>query len=71
MKPLTNLIFLGLIPPPYIDSFSLYKDGISVRLNIAKVLIEQWRKEYNYVRPHSALGYQPPAPEAIMAEVTI
>jgi len=29
----------------------------------AQVLIEQWRKEYNTVRPHSALGYRPPAPE--------
>ena len=32
----------------------------------AKMLIEEWRKEYNQVRPHSALGYQPPAPEAII-----
>ena len=31
----------------------------------AKVLIERWRKHYNTVRPHSALGYRPPAPEAI------
>ena len=31
----------------------------------AKVLVEQWRKEYNQVRPHSSLGYRPPAPEAI------
>ncbi len=31
----------------------------------AQILIEQWRQEYNQVRPHSALGYQPPAPEAI------
>ena len=30
----------------------------------AKVLIERWRREYNTVRPHSALGYIPPAPEA-------
>jgi putative transposase len=30
----------------------------------AKVLLEQWRREYNAVRPHSALGYRPPAPEA-------
>ena len=29
----------------------------------AKVLLEQWRREYNAVRPHSALGYRPPAPE--------
>jgi transposase InsO family protein len=30
----------------------------------AKVLIERWRVEYNQVRPHSSLGYRPPAPEA-------
>ena len=31
----------------------------------AQVLIENWRKEYNPFRPHSSLGYRPPAPEAI------
>ena len=31
----------------------------------AKVLIERWRKEYNHIRPHSSLGYKPPAPETI------
>jgi putative transposase len=31
----------------------------------AKVLIERWRRHYNTVRPHSSLGYVPPAPEAI------
>ena len=31
----------------------------------AKVLIERWRIDYNTHRPHSALGYRPPAPEAI------
>ena len=31
----------------------------------AKVLIEQWRREYNTIRPHSSLGYRPPAPEAL------
>jgi putative transposase len=30
----------------------------------AKVLIERWRRHYNTVRPHSSLGYRPPAPEA-------
>ena len=30
----------------------------------AKVLIERWRQEYNTIRPHSSLGYRPPAPEA-------
>ncbi len=32
----------------------------------AKVLIDRWRREYNHVRPHSSLGYRPPAPEAIL-----
>jgi len=32
-------------------------------LTEATILIEQWRKEYNHVRPHSALSYRPPAPE--------
>jgi transposase InsO family protein len=31
----------------------------------AKVLIEDWRIEYNEFRPHSSLGYRPPAPETI------
>ena len=31
----------------------------------AQVLIENWRNEYNQFRPHSSLGYRPPAPEAI------
>jgi putative transposase len=29
----------------------------------AQVLIEAWRRHYNTVRPHSSLGYRPPAPE--------
>lgn len=32
----------------------------------AKVLVERWRREYNHVRPHSSLGYRPPAPVAII-----
>jgi transposase InsO family protein len=27
-------------------------------------LIARWREEYNHIRPHSALGYPPPAPQA-------
>jgi transposase InsO family protein len=34
-------------------------------LKEAAILIEQWRRHYNGVRPHSALGYRPPAPETI------
>jgi putative transposase len=32
----------------------------------AQVLIERWRRHYNAVRPHSSLGYRPPAPETIL-----
>ena len=31
----------------------------------AQILIERWRRQYNTVRPHSALGYRPPAPEPV------
>jgi transposase InsO family protein len=31
----------------------------------ARVLIERWRRHYNTERPHSSLGYRPPAPETI------
>jgi transposase InsO family protein len=53
----------------YIESFNgklrdeLLNCEIFYTLTEAKVLIEQWRKEYNQVRPHSSLGYRPPAPE--------
>ena len=39
------------------------------KLQEAKVLLEQWRREYNQVRPHSTRGYRPPAPEAILSMV--
>ena len=35
-------------------------------LREAQILIGQWRVHYNTVRPHSALGYRPPAPESII-----
>ena len=60
----------------YIESFNgklrdeLLNREIFTTLEEAKVLIEQWRRNYNQVRPHSALGYQPPAPEAILTTVT-
>ena len=31
-----------------------------------RLSLEQWRTEYNHVRPHSAKNYQPPAPEAVL-----
>jgi transposase InsO family protein len=60
----------------YIESFNgklrdeLLKREIFMTLEEAKVLIEQWRMEYNQVRPHSSLGYRPPAPKAILTTTT-
>jgi len=54
----------------YIESFNgklrdeLLNREIFTTLTEAQILIEQWRREYNQVRPHSSLGYRPPAPEA-------
>jgi len=36
----------------------------------AQTIVEAFRQEYNNYRPHSALGYRPPAPEAILSAVT-
>ncbi len=30
------------------------------------MLIESWRHHYNTVRPHSSLGYRPPAPQTVL-----
>jgi putative transposase len=60
----------------YIESFNgkmrdeLLNREIFTTLEESKVLIEQWRREYNQVRPHSALGYRPPAPEVMLTAVT-
>jgi transposase InsO family protein len=51
-----------------IDKRTKFSNGeIFYNLKEAKVLIENWRQEYNTVRPHSSLGYRPPAPEAIQS----
>ena len=55
----------------YIESFNgklrneLLNGEIFTTLLEAKVLIENWRREYNHIRPHSSLGYRPSAPQAI------
>lgn len=45
----------------------LLNGEIFYTLREAQILIERWRQGYNTIRPHSALGYKPPAPEAIQA----
>ena len=55
----------------YVESFNgklrdeLLDREIFYTLTEAKSLVERWRRQYNSVRPHSALGYRPPAPEAV------
>lgn len=44
----------------------LLKREVFMTLKEAKILVERWRCEYNHIRPHSSLGYRPPAPEAKM-----
>ena len=56
----------------YCESFNgrmrdeLLNGEIFYTLKEAQVVIEHWRKHYNTRRPHSALGYRPPAPEVIL-----
>ena len=56
----------------YCESFNsklrdeLLNSEIFYSLAEAKVIIEAWRRYYNTERPHSSLGYKPPAPEAIV-----
>lgn len=33
------------------------------RIREARIITEKWRREFNAIRPHSSLGYRPPAPE--------
>ncbi len=53
----------------YVESFNgklrdeLLNVEIFNSLREAQVLIESWRRHHNTIRPHSALGYRPPAPE--------
>ena len=55
----------------YVESFNgklrdeLLNGEIFYTVKEAQILIERWRRYYNTIRPHSALGYRPPAPEAV------
>jgi transposase InsO family protein len=60
----------------YVESFNgklrdeLLNREVFDTLVEAKALVEDWRKEYNHVRPHSSLGYRAPAPQAILLKGT-
>ena len=55
----------------YVESFNgklrdeLLNREIFYTMTEATVLLERWRQHYNTIRPHSSLGYRPPAPEAV------
>jgi putative transposase len=56
----------------YVESFNarlrdeLLDGEIFYMLKEAQIIIESWRRHYNTVRPHGALGYRPPAPEVFV-----
>jgi putative transposase len=60
----------------YCESFNgklrdeLLNGEIFYTLKEAQIVIENWRRHYNTVRPHSSLGYRPPAPEALVWPAT-
>ncbi len=56
----------------YCESFNgklrdeLLNGEVFYSLKEVQILTERWRREYNTLRPHSSLGYRPPAPETVM-----
>ena len=56
----------------YVESFNarvpdeLLNRELFYSVREAQIIVEAWRKHYNTKRPHSALGYRPPAPETII-----
>ncbi len=60
----------------YCESFNskvqdeFLKGEIFYSMKELRVLAGRWQRHYNTVRPHSSLGYKPPAPEAILPETS-
>ncbi len=56
----------------YVESFNgklrdeLLNGEVFYTLQEVQVVTEQWRQHYNQIRPHSSLGYRPPAPKTIL-----
>ena len=56
----------------YVESFNarlrdeLLNGEIFYSLREAQIIIEEWRRHHKTKRPHSSLGYKPPAPESII-----
>jgi transposase InsO family protein len=56
----TDLFLVHLLPKAELLNGELFYS-----LAEARIVIESWRQHYNTLRPHSSLGYKPPAPAAI------
>jgi transposase InsO family protein len=56
----------------YVESFNarlrdeLLNGEIFYSLKETQIIIESWRRHYNQIRPHSSLGFRPPAPETMI-----
>ena len=61
----------------YVESFNgKLRDELLTRKDFdalleVQVLTEQYRQTYNWTRPRSSLGYQPPAPEVVLPAVPV
>ena len=61
----------------YIESFNgklrdeLLDGEVFTTVQETKVLTAWWRRQYNHVRPHSSLGYKPPAPVVIRPLISV
>ena len=57
----------------YVESFNgklrdeLLDREIFYTLQEVQVLTGEYRQTYNRIRPHSSLGYSPPAPQVVLA----
>ena len=61
----------------YVESFNsklrdeLLNGEVFYSLKEAQILIEAWRRHYNAIRPHAALGWRPPAPAVLVGQTNL
>jgi putative transposase len=63
---LRSMDVINVLSDHFILRDELLDREIFYSLDETRVVIEGWRRHYNAVRPHSSLGYRPPAPEAVV-----
>ena len=55
-----------VVDPLRLHRDELLNEELFYSLAEARIVIESWRQHYNTLRPHSSLGYKPPAPAAVL-----